>query len=156
VSEDRSHTPAERAIWREVDGVEGVGKPLSRSSMERARTLEGYLKGNEPPAWMRRARQIGRLTKRHERELEAAREALLDRHAGSPTTFAREWRALVRRWSFGDVNELIEIHNEWYPVERRLPIHPRTGEYVTVGGGRSFVKEPLSVEWALRRFPATP
>lgn len=154
--DDARHSPAERTLWRAVDDAPGVGKPLSRTSMERERTLEGYLTGQEPPAWMRRAREIEQLTRRHERELAAARNALRERHGHDRAAFAAEWRRVVERWSFRAVNDLIEIHNEWYPVERRLPIHPRTGEYVTVGGGRSYRKEPLCAEWALRRFPARP
>lgn len=153
---DDPHTPAERAIRRTVEGVHGVGKPLSRSSLERERTVEGYLVGQEPPAWMRRARQIERLTERHERQLAAAREALRERHGTDAEAFARDWRATVERWSFREVNELIDAHNLFYPIERRLPVHARTGEYVPVGGGRSYRKEPLTPEWALQRFPAEP
>ena len=35
---------------------------------------------------------------------------------------------------FIDLNELIAQHNDWYPVERDLPLNPRTGDYVRVGG----------------------
>jgi hypothetical protein len=59
----------------------------------------------------------------------------------------------VRTWRFDrELNELIEQHNAWYPIERDLPVNPRTGEYVPVGG-RSYRRPMLDVAWALRLFP---
>jgi hypothetical protein len=66
--------------------------------------------------------------------------------------FAREWRELVAQRSFDDVNDLVRDHNEWYPVERQLPMDPHTGEYVLIAG-RSYTREELTAEWALARFP---
>jgi len=40
-----------------------------------------------------------------------------------------------------------------YPVERDLPVNPRTGEWVSVGG-RSFLRPVVGAEWVLREFPA--
>ncbi len=150
---DARLTPAERAL-RRATGPEraGAGQPLSRSSIERERTLEGYLLGQEPPAWMRRLRQIERMTRDHEVALETMREALCERHGTDDAAFAAAWRDAVDRWDFREVNDLIAMHNEWYPVERRLPVNPRTGEYVTVGGGRSYRRDPLTAAWALERF----
>lgn len=153
VPDDSRLTPAERAL-RRATGPEqgGVGTPLSRSSIERERTLEGYLLGQEPPAWMRRLRTIERMTRDHERALDAARKALREHHGSDDAAFADAWRDTVDRWDFREVNDLIAMHNEWYPVERRLAVNPRTGEYVTVGGGRSYRREPLTASWALERF----
>ena len=50
------------------------------------------------------------------------------------------------------VNELIRQHNEWYPVETRLPMDPRTGDYIR-RSGRSFRRPELGPEWVLERFP---
>jgi hypothetical protein len=63
------------------------------------------------------------------------------------------WRAVVEGWDFGEVNDLIERHNRWYPVEARLAMDPRTRDYVKIGG-RSYRREPLDAAWALERFPA--
>lgn len=157
VSEEPSHSPhspAERVLRRALDGATRAGAPLPRSSLERERTLEGYLLGQEPPAWMRRARTIERLTRTHEQRLAARRAELREEHRRDGTAFAAAWREVAERWDFREVNELIAAHNEWYPVERRLPIDPRSGEYVTVGGGRSYRREPLGPAWVLERFPA--
>ena len=59
---------------------------------------------------------------------------------------------VAKSWRFDDLNELIAEHNEYYPIERNLPIDPRTGDYVTIVG-RSYRREPLGRDWILERFP---
>jgi hypothetical protein len=54
---------------------------------------------------------------------------------------------------FDDLNDLIERHNRWYPVESRLPMDPRRGDYGLVNG-RDYRLEPLDDGWVLERFPA--
>src|SRR5690606_29833779 len=63
--------------------------------------------------------------------------------------FARRWRETVAAWTFDeDLNDLIRQHNEWYPIERRLPIDLRRRDYVLVNG-RSFRRPVLDAAWAL-------
>jgi len=50
------------------------------------------------------------------------------------------------------VNELIERHNRNFPAEARLPMDPRTRDFVRVNG-RPYVREPLDARWILSRFP---
>jgi hypothetical protein len=69
-----------------------------------------------------------------------------------PRERGRRWRELVAGWNFHGVNDLIEKHNRWYPVEARLAMNPRTGDFVLVGG-KPYRREPLDAAWALRRFP---
>ena len=95
-----------------------------------------------PRPYMARLRQIAAMTAAHEQALEEAYEAL----GGDE----RAWRAVVEGWDFGDVNELIDRHNRWYPAESRLPMDPRTGDYALVNG-ESYRREPLGVRWALER-----
>jgi hypothetical protein len=97
-----------------------------------------------PRPYMARLRQIAALTAAHERALEEAYELLRGDERG--------WRTLVEGWDFGEVNELIDRHNRWYPAESRLPMDPRTGDYVLVNGS-SYRREPLGVRWVLERFP---
>lgn len=97
-----------------------------------------------PLPYMQRLREIDVLVERHEREL-----AELYAEVGGDT---QAWRALAHRHDFTEVNALIEQHNRWYPVEARLPMDPRTGDYVLVNGER-YSRSPLDAEWVLRRFP---
>jgi hypothetical protein len=96
-----------------------------------------------PRPYMVRLREISALTAAHERALAEAYEAHGD---------ASEWRALAESWDFGDVNDLIERHNRWYPVEARLPMDPRTGDFALVNGER-YSKALLDTGWILQRFP---
>jgi hypothetical protein len=97
-----------------------------------------------PPVWMRRIRAIEDATAEHERRLGEAWESLAEDAAA--------WRELAARWSFADVNALIEQHNRCYPIEARLAMDPRTRDYVRVSG-RSYEREPLDTGWILERFP---
>lgn len=131
----------------------GPGAPLSRAAMSRERTAEAYLYANEPPRWMQRLLEIERGIDSERRALAGARGRLLDEHGGTGPGFDRAWAERLRTWMFDpELNELIRTHNEWYPVERQLPMDPRTGDYVLVGG-RTYLRPELDVAWALAQFP---
>jgi len=98
-----------------------------------------------PLPYMARLREIDALTIEHEHQLTAAYEAL----GRDPEA----WAAAARGWDFGEVNELIDRHNRWYPVESRLAMDPRTGDYALVNG-RSYRRRPLDASWVLERFPS--
>jgi hypothetical protein len=70
-----------------------------------------------------------------------------------PEAFAREWSAHASSLSFDELNELIDRHNRWYPVEARLPMDPVTGDFVLVNG-RDYRLAHLDAGWVLGRFPA--
>jgi hypothetical protein len=106
-----------------------------------------------PLAWMRRLRAIEIAVQLHETQLAEAWHALQAESGGDAERFAREWRAVARRWDFSEVNDLIERHNRHYPAESRLPMNPRTGDFVLVNG-RPYTREPLDAPWILSRFPA--
>ena len=96
-----------------------------------------------PLPFMRRLRQI-------DDEIDALTARLAQAYA--ERTDAASWRRLAQRWDFGEVNDLIERHNRYYPIEARLPMDPRTRDYVKLGG-RSYRREPLDAAWILARFP---
>jgi hypothetical protein len=100
-----------------------------------------------PLPYMARLREIDALTIQHEQQLAAAYET-----AGRD---AEAWPAVARRWDFGEVNDLIDRHNRWYPAESGLPMDPRTGDYALVNG-RSYRRRPLDASWVLERFPSPP
>ncbi|HEY8107226.1 MAG TPA: hypothetical protein VIC70_00870 [Gaiellaceae bacterium] len=105
-----------------------------------------------PTAWMRRLRTIENELERHETELdERWREVAAE--APDADAFARAWQETARRWSFAQVNELIERHNRNFPAEARLPMDPRTRDFVKING-RSYIREPLDAQWILSRWPA--
>jgi hypothetical protein len=151
---DDGRTPAERLVAESLIDEAGVGRPLARSTLQRARSVESYLRGEVLPRYIRRAAEIERAVRRHLRELGEAHAELRAACEADPARFARDWRAHVEALDFGEVNELIRQHNDWYPIERDLPMDPRTGDYVLVSG-RPYQREELSPAWVLARFPAT-
>ena len=154
--EVRDPTPVEledaRKLARELEGSPLNGKPLPDRVRLRAPADSYILSLGGPLPYMRRRRRIDEEAAAHERRLEEAWRELA-RQASGPEEFDRRWRDLARRWVFDAVNELIAAHNRWYPAEARLPMDPRTGDFVLVGG-KPYHLRPLDSAWILERFPA--
>lgn len=113
-------------------------------------SAEGYLASlGGPLPYMTRLREIEALTDAHAHALELERRRLADEVP--PDRFEDAWQELVLQWSFDEVNDLIERHNRWYPVEARLPMDPRRRDYVLVNG-RDYRLSPLDAAWALERY----
>ncbi len=105
-----------------------------------------------PPAYSRRLREIEDETAAHEDALREAWDELAERYRHRREELAARWHELAHRWNFDAVNELIRQHNLWYPVEARLPMDPRTRDFVLVDG-RPYRRRPLDARWILERFP---
>jgi hypothetical protein len=102
---------------------------------------------------MRRLRAIEIALELHQQQLAEAWAQLRAECGDDAKRFAREWRTCAEGWDFSEVNDLIERHNRHYPAESRLPMNPRTGDFVLVNG-RPYTREPLNAAWILARFPA--
>ena len=150
---EQEHSPAERVIGRGLEEVQGVGRPLSQRARQRQRTIEAYLKQGSPPRWMQRLGEIDRGIAAHRRRLALRHRTLRAECAADAAAFARRWREVAETWSFGELNQLIAQHNEWYPVERDLPMDLRTRDYVPING-RSYRRPHLDAAWILEQFPA--
>lgn len=154
----RVQTPRERrqlaGLEEDLRSIALRGAPLPLRLRNFRPDAEGYLASlGGPLPYMTRLREIEAMTATHEHELAAAR-ARVATQVG-PEAFADAWREEVARWSFDEVNDLIARHNRWYPVEARLPMDPRRGDYALVNG-RDYRRQPLDAAWALRLFPASP
>jgi hypothetical protein len=150
-AEDRT-TPVERIVGRDLDRRVGLGRPLSRRARQSQRSLEAYLEAGVRPRWMERVSQIDAEVAREKRRIEGAYRELQERCGGEPALFARSWRARARAFRFDELNELIAQHNEWFPIERDLPLDPRTRDYVPIQG-RSYRRPVLGAGWVLQHFP---
>ena len=129
------------------------GQPLPRRLRNFSHAPENYaLAIAGPPAHARRLREIEDLIAGHEEEVRAAWEELR-RAERDPERRSRRWREYAARKSFYAVNDLIERHNRWYPVEAKLPMDPRTGDFVK-RAGKSYRLKPLDAKWVLERFAA--
>ncbi len=105
-----------------------------------------------PLPYMQRLREIDRLIAETEAKLERHWRELAADCSLDPELFARRWRRIAERYNFSEVNDLIERHNRWYPVEARLPMDVRRRDYVLVNG-KPYSRPLLDVDWALERFP---
>jgi hypothetical protein len=133
-------------LERDRDVNPHVGKPLRRRLRNFVPEPDLYVASmGGPLPYMQRLRQIEHETEQHlERLAEAYAEQRHDPVA---------WRRTAERWSFHAVNELIDRHNHWYPLEARLPMDPRSRDFVKVGG-RRYERQPLDAAWILERVPA--
>lgn len=145
---------ARRRLERDLEGS-GLGGQEIRSRLRNFRpAVDRYVASlGGPLPYMVRLRQIHEETVAHADRLEQAWLELAAECREDATLFARRWRRVAATWNFAAVNDLIERHNRYYPAEADLPMDPRTGDYVLVGG-EPYWKRPLDAEWVLHRFPA--
>jgi len=152
-------TPKDRreraALEEDLRANPSRGKPLGLRLRNFSPRADAYLAAARGPLhYMLRLRTI-------EQRKEALEEALGERwrslaaaHGRDGGSFAEEWTTEAGRVDLGEINDLIERHNRWYPVESRLPMDPCTGDYALVNG-RDFRLAPLDTKWVLARFPAS-
>jgi len=152
----RVQTARERRALENVDEdlrsspMRGVSLPLRLRNFRPE--ADGYLASlGGPRQYMVRLREIEAMTADHEHALDTERRRLAS--AVAPEEFGATWRRVAERWSFAEVNDLIERHNRWYPAESRLPMDPRRGDFVLVNG-RDYRLRPLDADWILERYPA--
>jgi hypothetical protein len=106
-----------------------------------------------PPLWMRRLRQIEEGIEWHEVFLEDAWRTLAREVDDDASEFARRWEETAGTWRFRRINKLVDQHNRNFPVEARLPMDPKTRDFVRING-RPYQRELLDADWVLERFPA--
>jgi hypothetical protein len=145
----RDVTPASAVerekLLAEIDLNPLTNRPLKRRIRRFRPEPDRYLASlGGPLPFMRRLRQI-------DDEIEALTARLAEAYA--ERVDAAAWHRLAECWDFGEVNDLIDRHNRYYPIEARLPMDPRTRDYVKIAG-RSYRREPLDAQWILDRFPA--
>jgi hypothetical protein len=123
-----------------------TGQPLRRRLRNFQPEADLYLASlGGPLPYMQRLRRI-------DEETDAVRARLAEayeHHRDNPA----EWRRIAARFDFGEINDLIERHNRWFPVESRLPMDPRSRDFVPVGG-RPYRRSLLDTAWILEQFPA--
>ena len=153
-SENTREARARRVLELDLENSPLRGKPLPRRLRNFAPSVDRVVASlGGPLPYMQRLREIEVLTASHEGALAVRwRETAAETH-GDPEDFAQRWRRIAERWSFDAVNDLIDRHNRFYPAESRLPMDPRTRDFVLVNGER-YERRPLDAAWVLRRFPA--
>ena len=152
----RPVTPRERrereALEADLESSPVRGTPLRQRVRNFRPDAESAVRAiGGPTAWMRRLRAIEDGIDQHDRQLSEAWRTLAE-ELEDPAEFAAAWRELAGNWSFVEVNDLIERHNRNFPTEARLPMDPRTRDFVRLNG-RPYAREQLDARWILGRFP---
>jgi hypothetical protein len=153
----RPETPQDRRERRlleaEIDSMPIKGQPLRQRMRNFRPDADAAIRAlGGPTVWMRRLRAIEDELDRHEQQLDAAYQEL-ESEVTDPDEFARQWTQIAHEWSFSTLNELIDRHNRNFPAEARLPMDPRTRDFVKING-RPYTREPLDADWILERWPA--
>ncbi len=142
-----------RELEADLENAALLGRPLRQRVRNFTLAVDTYLTSlGGPLPYMRRLRQIEDETAAHEATLAEAYAELSAACDGSAEEFAARWRDIAAGWSFHAVNELIDKHNRYFPIEARLPMDPRTGDFALVNG-RPYRRAPLDARWVLERFP---
>lgn len=150
-------TPRQRrehaALEEDLRTIALAGKPLPIRARHFRPSADAYLVATRGPLpYMLRLREIEQCIDALESSLRAAWVGLAEKCDGDGVRFRRDWIAFARAQAFDEVNDLIERHNLWYPVESRLPMDPRTGDFALVNG-RDYRLAELDEAWVLGRFP---
>ena len=151
-------TPRQRreraALEEDLQTIALTGKPLPIRARHFRPSADAYLLATRGPLpYMLRLREIEQQTEAHESILRDAWLSLADECDDDDARFRLQWEATARAHAFDEVNDLIDRHNRWYPVESRLPMDPRRRDYALVNG-RDFRLDELDAAWVLERFPA--
>jgi hypothetical protein len=152
----RPETPVDRrerkVLEDEIATMPQKGRPLRQRLRNFRPDADSAIRAlGGPTVWMRRLRAIEDELERHEEQLDASWRELAA-ETQDADEFARRWTEVAARWSFAQVNELIERHNRNYPAEARLPMDPRTRDFVRVNG-KPYQRELLDANWILERWP---
>jgi hypothetical protein len=142
-----------RMVERDLEGSPFAGQRVQQRLRNFRPGVDAYVSSlHGPLAYMQRLRQIHEEELAHEERLHTAWLELAEDSDGAADRFAGAWRRIAARWNFTAINLLIDKHNRYFPAESRLPMDPRTGDFILVGG-RPYRREPLDSGWVLARFP---
>jgi hypothetical protein len=152
-------TPKDRreraALEEDLRANPSRGRPLGLRLRNFTPRADAYLAAARGPLrYMLRLRTIEQRKDALEETLDERWRDVAASSSGDDASFAEGWRAEAARVDLEEVNDLIERHNRWYPVESQLPMDPSTGDYALVNG-RDYRLAPLDAGWVLERFPAS-
>ncbi len=130
------------------------GKPLKIPQFNFTISLENKVKSMfGPPHYATRARRIEIITQRLIEDLTVEYDRMVAKLGDDSEGFTKQWQELIRSMELVEINDLIDKHNRYYPIEANLQIDPDSGAPL-VG---SVLWEPvpqITIEGLLDRFPA--
>jgi hypothetical protein len=145
----------EEARINDIPPKPGTEKNLSEHVPSALISLQDRVKAlavGGAPAWSRRLKRIHDLTVALTAELQGDWHTLAQKARGDRARFEAAWRQHARSFDFGQVNELIDRHNRYFPAEANLPMDVKTLDYVSFAGG-DYRRSPLDAVWITAQFP---
>jgi hypothetical protein len=142
--------------WEEPDdeGREDYREEaLRRAKAGESVNVEAYFAASlGPPRW---AERLQDLDGEEKDLLSRLRTAWIELAEVTPddATFARAWIARVQATRFDAINTLVAQHNQFYPVERRLPWDFRLADY-RAPWGIEWRRQRRDAAWVLEALPA--
>ena len=131
-----------------------IGKPLNIPEFNFTIPLEKKVQAlSGPPYYAVRARRIEQLTDQLMEELTVNYSKMMKQFSNSPEVFAQKWKESVESVELDTINDLIERHNNYYPVEANLTIDPKS-EALMFGSAPWEPRKKVTKESLLQRFPA--
>lgn len=129
------------------------GKPLKIPQFNFTISLENKVRSMfGPPYYARRARWIEDMTNRLMEDLAFEYQAMVGKYANDPEVFAQQWKELISSLELDELNDLIDKHNTYYPMEAKLRIDPDSGAPL-IGSVPWKPTERISIEGLLKVFP---
>ena len=127
----RREAETDAQLRQSLQGSGLAGKPLhlttSPFKAESSAVITGML---GTPAWALRLKQIHDERTQLTARLDAVWKEYARRYRSRPHEFAKRWRAYVTSLDLTKLNTLIKKHNDYYPIEARLPIVWPKGHYL--------------------------
>ncbi|MCY4088462.1 MAG: hypothetical protein OXG37_16650 [Actinomycetia bacterium] len=140
-------------IDRDLEGSPMKGRRLRARLRNFRPALDRYVTSlGGPLPYMQRLRAIDEKTEEWLRALDEAWRKVAQQCRGDATAFAGRWRERVEACDFGEVNDMIECHNRFFPTEARLPMDVKRRDFVLIRG-EPYRKPLLDDAWVLERFP---
>lgn len=104
------------------------------------------------PAWSRRLKRIHDLTALLTTRIQGEWHLQAVAARGNRARFAESWQRHAAQYDFTQVNDLIEKHNRYFPIEANLAMDVKTLDYVSFAGA-DYRRVPLDGVWILGLFP---
>ncbi len=153
----RIDSPRENELARRLQetapAAEIAGRRLAIHASPFGMNVADYLRAAAgPPAWSRRLVRLQALEAELHEQLAAAWREHHQRFAGRPDALAGAWRTHLSALDLAALNELIDKHNAYYPIEAGLRMQWPSGRYL-LPSGVHYPLEHVTVESLLAEYP---
>ena len=129
------------------------GRPLRLPQMNFPVPLEKLIQAMYgPPRYALRARQIEDKTDRLMEAVATEYTNMVNTVGKHPKRFAQKWKEFICSLQLYELNDLIERHNMYYPIEANLAIDPKSEGFL-IGSIPWEPKEKITTEALLKEFP---